>query len=69
MPLTLYPRGKSLWYPLGRRLDGSECRPGRRGEEEILDPFFLVPVITITIIIIIIIIIIILLLLLLSSKS
>jgi hypothetical protein len=27
------PRGKSLWYPLNRRLGGPQSRSGRGGEE------------------------------------
>jgi hypothetical protein len=33
----LYPRRKSLRYPLDRRLGGPQSRSGRRGEENILD--------------------------------
>jgi hypothetical protein len=36
MPLKLYSRSKSPWYPLDRRLDGSQSRFGRRREEKIL---------------------------------
>jgi hypothetical protein len=36
-PLPLYPRGKSLRYPLDRRLSGSQSRSRRCGEEKILD--------------------------------
>jgi hypothetical protein len=38
MPRPLYPWGKSLRYPLDRRLGGPQSRSGRRGEEKILDP-------------------------------
>jgi hypothetical protein len=31
---TLYPQGKSLWYPLDRRLSGPQSRTGRGGEEK-----------------------------------
>jgi hypothetical protein len=37
-PRPLYPRGKSLLYPLDRRLGGLQGRSGRRGEDKILDP-------------------------------
>jgi hypothetical protein len=33
-PQPLYPQGKTLWYPLDRRLSGSQCRSGRDGEEK-----------------------------------
>jgi hypothetical protein len=33
-PRPLYPRGKSLWLPLGRSLRGPQCRPARGGEEK-----------------------------------
>jgi hypothetical protein len=33
-PRSLYPQGKSPWYPLDRRLDGPQSRSGRGGEEE-----------------------------------
>jgi hypothetical protein len=33
----LYPRGKSLQYPLDRRLGGPQSRSERLGEEKILD--------------------------------
>jgi hypothetical protein len=36
-PRLLYPRGKSLRYPLDRRLGGLHSQSGRRGEEKILD--------------------------------
>jgi hypothetical protein len=35
-PRPLYPRGKSPWYPLGRRLDGSQNRSGWRGKRKFL---------------------------------
>jgi hypothetical protein len=34
----LYSRGKSLRYPLHKRLDGRHSRSRRRGEKKILDP-------------------------------
>jgi hypothetical protein len=34
-PRPLYPQGKSLWYPLDRRLGGPQSRSGRGGEEKI----------------------------------
>jgi hypothetical protein len=34
MPGPLYPQGKSPWYPLDRRLSGSQSRSGRGGEEK-----------------------------------
>jgi hypothetical protein len=33
-PLPFYPRGKSLRYPLDRRLGGPQSRSGQRGEEK-----------------------------------
>jgi hypothetical protein len=30
----LYPQGKNTWYPLDRRLGGSQSRSGRSGEEK-----------------------------------
>jgi hypothetical protein len=30
----VYLQGKSLWYPLDRRLGGPQCRSGRGGEEK-----------------------------------
>jgi len=33
-PRPLYPRGKSLRYPLDRRLGGPQSRSGRGGEEK-----------------------------------
>jgi hypothetical protein len=33
MPRPLYPRGKSPWYPLDRRLGGPQSRSGRDGEK------------------------------------
>jgi hypothetical protein len=38
IPRPLYPRGKSPWYPLDRRLGGTQNRYGQYGEEKILDP-------------------------------
>jgi hypothetical protein len=32
------PQGKSLWYPLNRRLGGSQSRSGRGGEEKNSQP-------------------------------
>jgi hypothetical protein len=32
-PRPLYPQGKSLWYPLDRRLGVFQSRSGRGGEE------------------------------------
>jgi hypothetical protein len=37
-PLPFYRQGKSLWYPLGRRLCGPQIRSGRGGEEIISHP-------------------------------
>jgi hypothetical protein len=37
-PRSLYPRGKSPWYPLARRLGLPQSRSGRHGEVKILDP-------------------------------
>jgi hypothetical protein len=37
-PRPLYPRRKSLRYPLDMRLGGPQSRSGRRAEEKILDP-------------------------------
>jgi hypothetical protein len=37
-PGRLYPRRKNPRYPLDRRLDGTQSRSRRRGEEKILDP-------------------------------
>jgi hypothetical protein len=34
----LYPRGKSPWYPLDRRLGGPQSRSGRGGEEKNSQP-------------------------------
>jgi hypothetical protein len=34
MPRPLYPRGKSTWYPLDRRLGGPQSWSGRFGEEK-----------------------------------
>jgi hypothetical protein len=34
----LYPRGKSPWFPLDRRLGGPQNRSGRHGEKKILAP-------------------------------
>jgi hypothetical protein len=33
-PRPIYPQGKSPWYPLERRLHGSQSRYGRGGEEK-----------------------------------
>jgi hypothetical protein len=37
-PRPLYPQGKSFWYPLDRRLSGSQSRSGRGGEEKNSQP-------------------------------
>jgi hypothetical protein len=37
-PPSLYPQGKSSWFPLVRKLGGPQSWSGRRGEEKILDP-------------------------------
>jgi hypothetical protein len=37
-PRSLYPRWKSLWYPLDRRLGGPQSRSGRGGEEKNSQP-------------------------------
>jgi len=37
-PRPLYSQGKSLWYPLDRRLDGPQSRSGRGGEEKNSQP-------------------------------
>jgi len=37
-PRPLYPQGKSPWYPLDRRLSGSQNRSGYCGEEKISLP-------------------------------
>jgi len=34
MPWPLYPQGKSLWYPLDRRLGGPQSCSGHGGEEK-----------------------------------
>jgi hypothetical protein len=34
MPRPLYSQAKSSWYPLDRRLDGPQSRPGHGDEEE-----------------------------------
>jgi hypothetical protein len=34
----LTPQGKSLWYPLDRRLGGPQSRSGRGGEEKNSQP-------------------------------
>jgi hypothetical protein len=34
----LYPRGKSIGYPLGRRFDGPQSRSGQHGERKFLSP-------------------------------
>jgi hypothetical protein len=36
-PRSLYPRGKSSWYPLDRRLGEPQSRYGRHVEVKILD--------------------------------
>jgi hypothetical protein len=33
-PRSLYPQGKSSWYPLDKRLGGPESRSERGGEEK-----------------------------------
>jgi hypothetical protein len=33
-PRSLYPKGKSPWYPLDRKLGGPQSRSGRGGEEK-----------------------------------
>jgi hypothetical protein len=37
-PRSLYPHGKSRWYPLDRRLGGPQSRSGRGGEEKNSQP-------------------------------
>jgi hypothetical protein len=37
-PQPLYPKEKSTWYPLVRRLGGSQSRSGRGGEEKNSQP-------------------------------
>jgi hypothetical protein len=37
-PRTLYPQGKSPWYPLDRRLGGPQSRSGRGGEDKNSQP-------------------------------
>jgi hypothetical protein len=37
-PRSLYPQGKSLWYPLDRSLGGPQSRSGRGGEEKNSQP-------------------------------
>jgi hypothetical protein len=37
-PWPLYPQGKSPWYPLDRRLGGTQSRSGRGGEEKNSQP-------------------------------
>jgi hypothetical protein len=37
-PRPLYPQGKSPWYPLDRRLGGSQGRSGRGSEEKNSQP-------------------------------
>jgi hypothetical protein len=44
MPRPLYVRGKSPQYPLDRRLDRLQSRSGRCGDENILDPTYLIRV-------------------------
>jgi len=34
MPWLLYPQGKSLWYPLDRRLGGLQIQSGHSGKEK-----------------------------------
>jgi hypothetical protein len=36
--LTIYPQGKSPWYPLDRKPRGLQCRSGRSGEENNSQP-------------------------------
>jgi hypothetical protein len=38
MPQPLYPEGNSPWYPLDRRLDGTQSLSGRSGEEKNSQP-------------------------------
>jgi len=33
-PRPLYPQGKGPWYPLDRRLDGTQSRPGHCVEKK-----------------------------------
>jgi hypothetical protein len=35
---ALYPQGKSPWYPLDRRLGGTQSRSGHSGEEKNFQP-------------------------------
>jgi hypothetical protein len=37
-PRSLYPQGKSPWYPVDRRLGGPQSRSGRGGEEKNSQP-------------------------------
>jgi hypothetical protein len=37
-PQPLYPKGKSRWYPLDRRLGGPQSRSRRGGEEKNSQP-------------------------------
>jgi len=37
MPQLLYPQGKSLWYPLNRRLGGPQSLSGYGGESPLFD--------------------------------
>jgi hypothetical protein len=37
-PLSLYPQGKSPWYPLDGRVGGHQSRSGRSGEEKNSQP-------------------------------
>jgi hypothetical protein len=37
-PRTFHLQGKSPWYPLGRKLGGSQSRSGRGGEEKNSEP-------------------------------
>jgi hypothetical protein len=38
-PMSLYPRGKVLRYPLDRKFNGPKSWSGRYGEVNILDPY------------------------------
>jgi hypothetical protein len=44
--LAALPQGKSLWYPLDRRLGGTQSRSGRGGEEKNSQPPAYLTVIT-----------------------
>jgi hypothetical protein len=37
-PRPLYPQGKSTWYPLDRKLGGTQSRSGRGGEQKNSQP-------------------------------